>query len=71
MFCISNICLSLLYYDADYTGKHNISSACLVITDIMSLLQSTYVVLFLVAVTIIRYMALIELEKSQKILEEE
>lgn len=42
MFCVTNVILSLLYYDADYQNKKDISSLCLKITDFMSVMQSIF-----------------------------
>lgn len=40
LFCIMNIFLSLLYYDADFKGKKNIAGWCLTLCDLISIVQS-------------------------------
>ena len=35
-----NIMLSVTYYDSDYVGKANIANWCLILTDIISIIQS-------------------------------
>lgn len=59
-FSILNIVLSVLYYDADFTGKNNIASVCLRFTDIVTVIES---IIFynLVIVTIMRYHAKVQL----------
>ncbi len=68
MFCITNVVLGLLYYDADYVGKKSVAQWCLIITDFMSVMQSKLSVIQ-VLVTVVRYHTVIDLEKSQKIID--
>ena len=46
LFCIINVMLSMMYYDADYAGKTNISNWCLLMSDFISAMQSNFVYLF-------------------------
>ena len=63
VFSLMNIALSILYSDAAYFGKEKFATFCL---------YFMFGTLFVeVSITIIRYMAQVELEKSQKILDME